>query len=101
MFTAGSMGKLPPNKSQRRAAVVSYNDLQSMAPRVVAKGYGETADKIIDAAILAGVPVTRSEELSAALMNVDLSREISPELYLAVAEILTWVWSVEVKKTSY
>ncbi|NML16631.1 EscU/YscU/HrcU family type III secretion system export apparatus switch protein [Azohydromonas caseinilytica] len=86
---------LDPEK--RRAAVaMSYDALQDMsAPKVVAKGYNETAQRILDLARTAGVPVTESPELVRALMHVELDREIPPELYAAVAEILAWIWRLQ------
>lgn len=90
----------PPGPSSyksrvRRASVLSYKRLQADAPLLVAKGTMETAERIIASAIEAGVPITRSDELSAALMNIDLAREIPPELYVVVAEVLAWVWALD------
>jgi flagellar biosynthesis protein len=83
--------------SRRRAAVaLTYDTMQQVgAPKVVAKGYNQTAQRIMDLAREAGVPVTESAELARALMHVDLDREIPPELYAAVAEILAWIWRLQ------
>jgi flagellar biosynthesis protein len=67
----------------------------SAAPRVVAKGRGLIAQAIIDRAKAAGVYVHDSPELVALLMQVDLDRHIPPELYVAVAEVLAWVYRLE------
>lgn len=84
----------PDDLARRRAAVALTYDAMAQvgAPKVVAKGYNQTAEKILELAREAGIPVTESAELARALMHVKLDREIPPELYAAVAEILAWVW---------
>ncbi|MDZ5456080.1 EscU/YscU/HrcU family type III secretion system export apparatus switch protein [Azohydromonas lata] len=80
--------------ARRRAAVALTYDTMSQvgAPKVVAKGYNQTAEKIMELAREAGIPITESAELARALMHVKLDKEIPTELYAAVAEILAWVW---------
>lgn len=65
------------------------------APRVVAKGRGLIAREIIERAREAGVFVHESPELVGLLMQVDLDSRIPPELYVAVAELLAWIYKVE------
>ncbi len=65
------------------------------APRVVAKGRGLLADEIIRRAREAGVFVHESREMVALLMGLDLDQRIPPELYVAVAELLAWIYRVE------
>lgn len=82
----------------RRAAVLAYGSPEragGAAPRVVAKGAGPLADEIIRRARAAGLPVHESRELVALLMQIELDREIPPALYVAVAELLAWVWRIE------
>ncbi|QEL56611.1 EscU/YscU/HrcU family type III secretion system export apparatus switch protein [Chromobacterium paludis] len=83
------------NDDKRRSAVaLSYQDGQR-SPRVVAKGYGQMAQRIIECAQDAGVFVHDSPELVSLLMQVDLDKHIPPELYRAVAEILAFVYYLE------
>lgn len=79
----------------RRAAVALRYRAQDDAPQVVAKGRGELAERIIAAAREHGVYVHESRELLALLMQVDLDRHIPPALYVAVAELLAWVYRLE------
>lgn len=80
---------------ERRSAVaLAYTD-GSPAPRVVAKGRGLIAQAIIERARAAGIYVHDSPELVALLMQVDLDRHIPHELYVAVAEVLAWVYRLE------
>lgn len=77
-----------------RAVALAYES-QDGAPRVVAKGKGVMADAIIAKARDAGVFVHESPELVAMLMQVDLDERIPPQLYVAVAELLAWVYRIE------
>jgi flagellar biosynthesis protein len=92
---------LPPpagNDEPARAAAValSYQDGEA-APRVVAKGYGTLADTIIRTARENGMYVHQSPELVGLLMQVDLDAHIPPQLYLAVAELLAWLYRLEAR----
>ena len=51
--------------------------------------------KIIERAKAAGVFVHESPELLSLLMQVDLDERIPPELYVAVAELLAWLYRLE------
>jgi len=62
---------------------------------VVARGRGVLAQSIIDRARDAGVFVHESPELVALLMQVDLDARIPPQLYVAIAELLAWVYRLE------
>jgi flagellar biosynthesis protein len=79
---------------QRAAAALAYRDGDA-APRVVAKGRGIVADSIIEKARASGVYVHESRELLALLMQIDLDSRIPPQLYIAVAELLAWLYHLE------
>jgi len=68
------------------------------APKVVASGRGLIAEAIIARAKEFGVPVHESRELVAALLELDLDQSIPPALYIAVAEVLAWVYRMEHRK---
>ena len=65
------------------------------APMVVAKGRGLLAEAIIEKAHEAGVYVHESPQLVAMLMQIDIDQQIPHELYLAVAELLAWLYRLE------
>ena len=67
------------------------------APKVVAKGRGLIAKEIVARAREHGVFVHESKELVALLSQVDLDDHIPPQLYLAIAELLAWIYRVENK----
>ena len=75
----------------RKAAALAYK-AGDFAPRVVGKGQGVMAEAIIALAHEAGVYVHESPELVNLLMQVDDDQHIPPELYVAVAEILAWLY---------
>ncbi|WP_374259941.1 EscU/YscU/HrcU family type III secretion system export apparatus switch protein [Zoogloea sp.] len=83
-----------PGEQRAEAVALAYNAGQS-APTVVAKGRGLIATEIIARAKESGVYVHESPELVALLMQVDLDARIPPELYVAVAELLAWLYSIE------
>jgi flagellar biosynthesis protein len=84
------------NRPDRHQAAVAlaYSD-KERAPRVAAKGRGLTAEAIIERARAAGIYVHESPELVALLMQVDLDDRIPGELYVAVAELLAWLYHLE------
>jgi flagellar biosynthesis protein len=77
-----------------RAVALTYESSDG-APRVVAKGKGLLAEEIIERAKAAGVFVHESPDLVNLLMQVDLDERIPPELYVAVAELLAWLYRLE------
>jgi flagellar biosynthesis protein len=79
----------------RASAVALAYQRDDGVPRVVAKGHGLIAQEIIERAREAGVYVHESRELVALLMQVDLDQAIPSELYIAVAELLAWLYTLE------
>ena len=79
---------------QQLAVALAYQEDEG-APRVVAKGRGLLAQTILERAKEAGVYVHESPELVALLMQVDLDSRIPPQLYVAVAELLAWLYRLE------
>lgn len=80
--------------SAREAIALAYRQSDS-APRVVAKGKGLIAEEIIKRAHEYGVYVHESPELVALLTQVDIDEHIPPQLYMAVAELLAWLYKLE------
>jgi flagellar biosynthesis protein len=81
-------------KRRQNAVALAYG-AGERAPKVVAKGQGLVAEKIMERAREAGVFVHESKELVSLLMQVDLDREIPPALYRAIAELLAWLYHIE------
>ena len=80
--------------AQREAVALAYREGEG-APRVVASGRGMIAEEIIARAHEHGVYVHESPELVALLMQVDIDQHIPAQLYVAVAELLAWLYKIE------
>jgi flagellar biosynthesis protein len=79
---------------RRHAAALRYAQGQDGAPRLVAKGSGAVADRILEIARRNGIPIREDRELVGMLASLDLYQEIPPDLYKAVAEILAFLYSL-------
>ena len=84
----------PANDAQKSAVALAYSQTDA-APRVVAKGRGLVAEQIIARAREHGVYVHESPELVSLLVQIDLDQRIPPQLYIAVAELLAWIYRLE------
>ncbi len=81
-------------ESARSAVALKYLPGKDRAPRVVAKGRGLIAEKILEVADRSNVPVREDRELTQLLEALDLDREIPTELYRAVAEVLVFIYNL-------
>ena len=75
--------------SRKTAIALAYD--HPGVPRVTAKGQGVIAERIIETARAAGVPVEDNPALAAALAEVELDEEIPETLYRAVAQVILFV----------
>ncbi len=83
--------------NKRIAASLKYSG-GDRAPRVSAYGEGPLADRIIEIAANAGVPLYAKKDLAIKLGTLGIGKEIPPELYEVVAEILSFVYWLDHKK---
>lgn len=81
-------------KGDREAAALRYARGKDSAPRLMAKGKGAVADRILEIARRNGIPIREDRELVQVLASLDLYQEIPPDLYKAVAEILVFLYSL-------
>lgn len=84
----------PPANPLREAVALAYRQTDA-APRIVAKGRGYIAEEIIAKAREHGIYVHESPELLTLLTQVDIDEHIPPQLYVAVAELLAWLYRLE------
>ena len=75
-----------------KAVALKYDGKKNKAPRVIAKGRGEIAEKIIEVAKAHNVPLVEDKNLVQLLEALELETEIPPELYRAVAEVLAFIY---------
>ena len=83
--------------TKKEKAVALKYEKKEIAPRVVAKGKGVIAEKIISLAKEHGVPIWEDKALVDILLKLDVGDFIPVELYKAVAEILVFVYKMEKK----
>ena len=81
------------------ACALKYNQEEMESPKLIAKGTELFAKKIIDIAIQHNVPVIENPPVARAIFRlVEVNREIPPDLYKAVAEILLFVYNLRKDK---
>ncbi len=79
----------------KKAVALRYVPKQDQAPKVTAKGAGAVAQKIIDLAKAQGIPIHEDPALVQVLAQLDFYQEIPASVYLVVAEILAFVYSMD------
>ena len=82
---------------KQKAAALRYNKDKEKAPRVVAKGEGESAKNIIKIAELHNLPIRKDEDLIELLSKVELDKEVPEALYKAVAEVFSFIYKTTKK----
>ncbi len=80
-----------------KAVALKYNQKSNLAPKVVAKGQGEIAKKILQKADEFEIPIFKNRALAESLLKLDVDEQIPPNLYKAVAEVFVWLMSAEQK----
>ena len=80
---------------RRRAVALGYKMGQQGAPVLLAAGQGAVAENIIARAREAGVPVREDPGLADCLVRLQVGKEIPPELYQAVAQVLAFLFRLE------
>ncbi len=87
------MSRHTPQPNDRTAIALIYDG--TGAPRVTAKGNGMLGEQIIKVAAENGIPLHEDAALAAALSCISLGEEIPRELYLAIAEVLAFLYYLE------
>jgi flagellar biosynthesis protein len=84
-------------EESKKAVALKYEQNKDSAPKVVAKGRGWIAERIIELARKHGVPLEENRALVEVLSKLEVYEEIPVELYKAVAEILVFVYQLKGK----
>jgi len=80
-----------------KAVALKYKAYEDNAPKVIAKGKGEVAQKIIEKAKEFDVPLFQNEVLADMLLRVDVGEDIPPKMYESVVEVFVWLYKLEEK----
>jgi flagellar biosynthesis protein FlhB len=84
------------------AVALKYDQNSTSAPKLVAKGVDLMAAQIRNIAIKANVPLLASPPLARALYYAtDLNKEIPQGLYLAVAQVLAYVYQLKAARQNH
>jgi len=81
-----------------KAVALKYDQKKNNAPKVIARGRGEMAEKIIEIAKKHHLPLYEDKNLVSILEALEVESEIPPELYRAVAEVLAFIYRLNGKK---
>ena len=83
---------MPEPSDRRRAVALRYHQEKDAAPRVLAKGSGDVAERIIALAREHGVPLHEDRDLIGLLGALELDEMVPPALYVVLAEVLAHVY---------
>ena len=76
----------------KKAVALKYRPETDRAPKVIAKGKGQMAEKILEIAREHRIYIHNDPDLVGILSELDLNEEIPPDLYLVVAELLAFIY---------
>ncbi|PWA13488.1 hypothetical protein DCC39_00940 [Pueribacillus theae] len=83
------------NNYRKKAAALSYDSSDHAAPKLIAKGSGEIAEKIIEMAESNHIPIQQDPTLVQLLHELEINETIPEDLYKAVAEIFAFIYKLE------
>jgi flagellar biosynthesis protein len=81
----------------KKVVALKYEENGTSAPKVIAKGKGPIAEKIMEKAKEFDIPIFQNKALAESLLNLDVDEQIPPNLYKAVAEVFVWLMKSEKK----
>ncbi|MEJ2656877.1 MAG: EscU/YscU/HrcU family type III secretion system export apparatus switch protein [Desulfobacterales bacterium] len=82
------------NAKKNSAVALKYRAGSDRAPKVAARGKGKIAEKIIEIAKEHQIYIHEDPDLIEILSTLDINEEIPPDLYVVVAELLAFVYSL-------
>ena len=88
-ITPSNISKKPKNPT---AVAITAGDSKDDAPRITAAGRGKIAEQILQMAFDNGIKVREDSELAEMLTKIELDSPIPSEAFLAVAEVLSYVY---------
>lgn len=74
------------------AVALGYDKESQNAPKVLAKGQGHVAERIVQLALDNNIEIHRDADLLQILKAVDINEEIPVEAFAAVAEIISYIY---------
>lgn len=86
-------------KHKRQRAIAVRYDSDEIAPKILAKGAGLIAEKILENAQNSDIVIHKDAALVDSLTRLDLGEHIPPELYQVVAQILIFISDLDKYET--
>uniref|UniRef100_UPI004047F927 EscU/YscU/HrcU family type III secretion system export apparatus switch protein n=1 Tax=Aliarcobacter sp. TaxID=2321116 RepID=UPI004047F927 len=83
-----------------KAVALKYDIEKDNAPKITAKGKGETASNIVKIAKENNIPIKKDEDLIELLSQIDIDKEIPSSMYKAVAEIFSFIYDLSNNKNN-
>ncbi len=80
---------------KKEAVALKYNPLESTSPVVIAKGKGETAERILKSAEEHNIPIQEDPSLVHLLSKLEIEESIPEELYEVVAELFAFIYHLD------
>lgn len=80
------------------ATALKYNSDEDLAPKLIAKGQGFVAEKILEKASEQDIYIHKDEYLANQLMQLEIQDEIPSELYEVIAQILIFISDLDSNK---
>lgn len=94
----GDMVRQEEKKKTKTAVALAYEP-GDMAPKILAAGKGEVAERIIETAKENDIPFHKDNKLAETLSKLEIGDTIPAELYDVVAEILVFVDDMDKMKS--
>jgi flagellar biosynthesis protein len=86
---------MPEEELRRKKAVaLKYDHDSNAAPRVIVKGAGHIAEQILSLAEENDIHIHEDPDLLNILVALELQSEIPEHLYVAIAEILAFIYQL-------
>jgi flagellar biosynthesis protein len=83
------------NKNVKEAVALKYNQEEASSPVLVAKGKGDTAQRIIQTATEHEIPIQEDSSLVHLLSKLEIEENIPEELYEVVAELFAFIYKLD------
>lgn len=89
------MKQISEGQKRKRAVALGHDAERGDVPRILAKGLGENAEKILEIAFAHGIKVREDASLAEILGAFDIDSLVPAEALYTVAEILTYLYQAE------
>ena len=83
------------NSNLKKSVALKYDQNTDNAPKVIASGKGNIAEKILKKAREENIPIKEDKDVVQVLAELNIGDEIPEDLYMVIAEILSFFYDLE------